>query len=461
MPGNVLLLQGPMGPFFKRLAKDLEVEDGTTVYKINFNAGDWLYFRGERTISYAGTLAQWPDFLAARIAEWQIDTIYLFGDTRLYHGTAIDVARWYSIRVGVFEEGYLRPRYVTLEQGGVNQRSSLPRDPEFYRKRIIRPERPPRPVKHAFAHAAWHANWYYIAGWLGRFYFPHYMHHRPFNPFAEAFFWLRAAVRKHRYRLQQRGIAGRLRSGLSGKYFLVPLQVHCDGQVRSCEHVVSAATFIRRVIGSFVRNAPAGTYLVLKHHPLDRGYTDYTQLIEKLSKRYACRERILYVHDLHLPTLLDHAIGTVVINSTTGISSLFHDTPVITLGDAIYDMPGLTFQGELDEFWREPGKVNRMLYRKFRSYLLETCQINGNFYAVPSATWSRTGMDVRRLRMQEQRAGVHRAAFAAEQIVFTDINLRPAQPVPRSASDSGVRARPASYADDRAVALSVCDDTVP
>lgn len=38
---RVLLLQGPVGPFFWNLAKDLR-SVGATVFKFNFNAGDWL-----------------------------------------------------------------------------------------------------------------------------------------------------------------------------------------------------------------------------------------------------------------------------------------------------------------------------------------------------------------------------------------------------------------------------------
>jgi len=36
---RVLLLQGPQGPFFRRLAADL-TEAGAVVHKVNFNGGD-------------------------------------------------------------------------------------------------------------------------------------------------------------------------------------------------------------------------------------------------------------------------------------------------------------------------------------------------------------------------------------------------------------------------------------
>jgi capsular polysaccharide export protein len=230
----------------------------------------------------------------------QIDTIYLFGDTRSYHQLAREVASRLSVKVSVFEEGYLRPHYVTLEEGGVNNRSSLSRDPDFYHNLTV-PQKPhPQPVATSYSYccAAWYAVCYYAFSWLGRHRFSHYAHHRPFNPLDEAYLWLRAGFRKYYYRMQQRGILGKLTTTHSGNYYLSPLQVHCDGQIRTCEGVASAAFFIRRTIRSFVRNAPPETLLVLKHHPLCRGYSDYTRLIQKLTRLYGCEDRVIYVHDL-------------------------------------------------------------------------------------------------------------------------------------------------------------------
>lgn len=39
---RVLMLQGPLGPFFGNLMTDLQAI-GAQVFKVNFNAGDWLY----------------------------------------------------------------------------------------------------------------------------------------------------------------------------------------------------------------------------------------------------------------------------------------------------------------------------------------------------------------------------------------------------------------------------------
>lgn len=86
------------------------------------------------------------------------------------------------------------------------------------------------------------------------------------------------------------------------------------------------------------------------------------------------------MHDLHLPTLIKGSIGVIVVNSTVGLQALYHNRPVKVMGKAIYDMPGLTFQGSLDKFWQNPGKIDRKLFEKFRSYVIKTTQLNGSFY---------------------------------------------------------------------------------
>jgi len=50
------------------------------------------------------------------------------------------------------------------------------------------------------------------------------------------------------------------------------------------------------------------------------------------------------------------------------------------LGDAIYDIPGLTEQGDLDDFWECDGRVNSNLFKAFRAYLVQRNQLNGNLY---------------------------------------------------------------------------------
>ncbi|MTW22665.1 capsule biosynthesis protein [Allochromatium palmeri] len=389
---RVLLLQGPMGPFFWRLRHDLE-SAGAQVFKVNFCAGDRLYYPAN-TIEYCGTLEGWPTFLSQLIARHAIDTVMLFGDCRHYHIVVPHVVRWRHVALYVFEEGYLRPDFITIERGGANNFSSLPRDPGFYRALELPPPKllHPLPVKHAFSRAAVFATIYALTNALFRWRYPHYQHHRPLAPLSQAYYWLRSGWRKFWFRQREVGVERLLFGPLAGRFFLAPLQTHNDAQISVHSHYSTIEEFIEDVLISFVRTAKPEHHLVFKHHPLDRGYCDYTHFLGHMITKYALEGRVHYVHDVHLPTLLDKALGTVVINSTVGLSSLLHDTPVCVMGDPIYNIPGLTFQGALDEFWLAPGRIDRELYERFRGWLLTHNQANGNFYRPLTTLPNRTGV---------------------------------------------------------------------
>jgi capsule polysaccharide modification protein KpsS len=367
-----------MGPFFHRFAQDLECQ-GLHVYKVNFNGGDDFFYPHHGAIHFIDDLQQWPDFLKHILKGLAIDRIYLFGDCRPYHVIARNIAKHLGIPVFVFEEGYLRPDYITIEKEGVNGFSRLPQDPIEYPVASRSPTDTPIPVGHSFSWMAIYAQLYYIASRLSRRY-PQYVHHRPLNVFSEGSKWIFSAVAKLWFKFTERTVGLRLSSELAGNYFLVPLQVHCDMQIRCHSPYKSVEQFIIQLINSFAAHAPPEDYLVFKHHPLDRGYRNYSNLIRRVSESSGIRDRVIYVHDLPLPALFKHAQGTVVINSTAALSSIHHGIPVKVLGRAVYDLKGLTSQLTLARFWSHPERPDKNLYLKFRAYLVTYNQINGNFY---------------------------------------------------------------------------------
>ena len=121
---SFLFLQGVCSPFFSRLTKSLR-DIGQQVQCVNFNVGDVLYNPGTRTLcsAHAGEL---ESFYKRILHSLDITDLVLFGDCRPVHLPAIALARSAGIRVHVFEEGYFRPYWVTLERGGVNNHSQLP-----------------------------------------------------------------------------------------------------------------------------------------------------------------------------------------------------------------------------------------------------------------------------------------------------------------------------------------------
>jgi capsule polysaccharide modification protein KpsS len=376
---RVLLLQGPNGPFFRRFADELTGR-GVEVTKLNFHAGDGFFFNDRRAVAFRGRAEAYPAFLEQLLSERRIEGIYVFGDGRPFHRVAVQLARKLGLKVYVFEEGYLRPDWITLEEGGVNGYSSMPRDPAYFRAFAAKHKAPEGHghVGKTFGIGAVYATLLALAATNSFFRYPHYRHHRSINSWYEMSLWMWGAFRKYLYRFRERKVLPELMRTYNKRYFLVALQVYCDYQIVH-SRFESMEQFIEEVVRSFAQHASPEHVLVLKHHPMDRAYKQYSALIKQLGERYGVSARLRYVHDLHLPTLLRRAIGAVMINSTVGLQSISYGTPVKVLGDAIYDMPGMTHQGTLDEFWRAPGQVDDELYRAFRTYLLRTNQHNGSF----------------------------------------------------------------------------------
>ena len=388
---RVLLLQGPLGPFFSRLAFDLK-QAGAIVFKIDFNGGDWA-FSPWGSIAFRGEASAWPAFFERILEEHRIDMVLLFGDCRSMHRVAHEIAARRGIELGVFEEGYVRPDYITLERFGVNGHSQISRDPDFYLNTTPREVPPTSEVGSSFWQAAKWAVLYYLASALLYPFFRHYQHHRPLT-LCDGLPWLRGTWRKHFFAHKEKGILKELVTTRSRQFFLVALQVHNDAQVHVHSDFDSVAAFIEEVVASFVQFAPHGTDLVIKHHPLDRGYHDHSRLINSLLQKYGVLERVCYIHDQHLPTLLENARGVVLVNSTVGLSALHYGTPLMVCGSAIYDMQGLTYQGSLHTFWSEAQtmSMDRELYERFRNYLIEYTQLNGSFYKKLNISGSRAGL---------------------------------------------------------------------
>jgi capsular polysaccharide export protein len=380
---RVLMLQGPVGPFFARLAADLALA-GATVFKVNFNGGDWLFSKSRsfsRVFDYAGDLAAWPAYFEDLLARLNIETVLLFGDCRPVHAAAMDVIQRRGVHLGVFEEGYLRPDYITLERDGVNNNSSLPSDPGFYLAQPPRKLPESKPLGRTYWESAKWGMMYFLAATVGRVWFRHYRHHRRLG-ISDAPTWWLSYLRKAAYRHIERDVLPTLVGVNSGNFFLVSLQMRGDAQMSVHSPYKSVQQFIEHVVTSFAQHAPASSMLALKHHPLDRGYTDYRRLIKRLIREHKLEERCFYIHDQHLPTLLEHACGVVVVNSTVGLSAVGQGVPVKLCGESIYDIQGLTFQGPLDAFWDNAHLAvpNPALYQAFRSYLIAHTQHQGSFY---------------------------------------------------------------------------------
>ncbi|SKA70181.1 capsular polysaccharide export protein [Desulfobaculum bizertense DSM 18034] len=398
-----------MGSFFHRFQKKLK-KKGITTYNICFNGGDWLFNHSTNCIPYTAPKAQWGNFFLSVCAKKSIDAVILFGDCRYYQKEAVTLCKRGNIHVYVFEEGYIRPNFVTFEDYGVNGNSLLPKSADFYSKlpkSYSTKKNYPSENKKVFWMGL-EATLYYIAMSIGVFYFPFYEHHRNKKLLPELKIAIKSLLMKYSVKNNDAKIEDYIRKKLKKKYFLIPLQTHNDFQIRAHSKFETIERFIDYVMHSFARYAPPQFSLIFKHHPVDRGRKNYTSYINTLSQKYNIKDRVFVTHDIHLPLAIKNAKGVIIINSTVGLSSLYHGTPTKTLGKAIYDIAGLTAHNvPLRQFWTQQPTPNRKLYLKFRNYLIEKTQLNGSFWGnFPSGLNFNTSNTYQPLN--HQRRGLHK-----------------------------------------------------
>ena len=384
MKRHFLLLQGVSSPFFKRLGQAL-LAQGHRVTKLSFNGGDVAYWAPHSSRWFKQDLSELADYLNQIYLTDGITDQVLFGDRRPVHQIAVLQARAAGIRNHVFEEGYFRPYWVTLEREGVNSRSLLPKDPDWLRiaGRQLSAENTQHKPINAFQSPFWrrasHDVAYHLASSLNPIFFPTYRTHAPVLAPVEYAGFVCREIKNKLNSAQERVKLGEF-IDQSTEFYFVPLQLNSDFQVQDQAHLNSMPVFLKQVIASFARHAPTSTHLLIKNHPFDFGQIDYQSLIDKLAHQHDVTGRIAYVETGNLQTLLKHALGTITLNSTAGSVSLELDRPTFCLADAMYNVPGLTAQCLLDDFWVQTPKPDPELLKQFKAVVMHTTQVNGGFY---------------------------------------------------------------------------------
>ena len=377
-----LFLQGAATPFFSKLAAAVR-QLGHEAYRINFCGGDTLLSPSPRNWRFSQPLHVLPDWLEAKHRQHGFTDALVFGDTRPVHVDAIKTLRRLGVRIHVFEEGYLRPNWITLEQDGVNGYSSLLNRPaEFWQipERELAEAQETRLTGRTFGVRALYDIGYRLANGLLKPLYPHYHTHRPVNALFEYAGWaIRLPyIKLLRNLLDQRNIQGLIHT--QTPYYLLPLQLDSDAQIRVHSPFDSVEHSMLEVMTSFAQHAPTNSKLVIKNHPLATGLLDHEDQAADIAAALGISDRVIFLESGNLPELLENTRGTVLVNSTTGTSALYHGSPTCVLGTAIFNLPGLTFQHGLDRFWQEGEAPDRTLYRHFRLQVIRHTQVNGDLY---------------------------------------------------------------------------------
>lgn len=378
-----LFLQGPHGPWFHQLAGLLRAA-GAEVFRVGFNFGDRVFWPGPGYIAFKAAPEAWPDTCAGLIAQHQITDLVLYGDTRPIHAMAVEIARSRGITVHVFEEGYLRPYWITYERDGANGHSRLMQLtlPEM-RTALARVDLdlPDTPAtwgdmrQHMFWGALYHG---FVA--LGGRAYRSFRPHRALTVGQEFQLYLKRFLLMPLHRLERRLATARIRRG-GFPYHLAILQLEHDASFRAHSPFASMTDFLALVIEGFAEGAPQHHHLVFKAHPLEDGRAPILPEIRRLAALHGIADRVHFVRGGKLAQLLNDARSAVTVNSTAGQQALWRGLPLRSFGAAVYGKPEFVSSQPLAEFFAAPDRPDTRAYRNYRHYLLETSQVVGGFYS--------------------------------------------------------------------------------
>jgi len=104
------------------------------------------------------------------------------------------------------------------------------------------------------------------------------------------------------------------------------------------------------------------------------------RFIQKKARAAGLSDRVLVLDGGNLNALARQSRGAVTINSTAGLAAIGFGCPVKVMGRALYDIPGLTHEGDLAGFWNQPQLPDMSLFSAFRWTVMARTQINGSFF---------------------------------------------------------------------------------
>jgi capsular polysaccharide export protein len=379
-----LFLQGPHGPFFNRLGKMLRAA-GVDVWRVGFNAGDRAFWFHPRSyIPFRGSAHEWPDTFVRLLEEKSVTDIVLYGDTRPIHADAVAQARARGLTVHVFEEGYMRPYWITYERGGTNGNSRLMEMSIAQMQKALEKSDMEAPLppghwgdmrQHVFYGALYH--------WFVMFRNGDYRNFRPHRdlPVTKEFqLYLKRLLLMPVQAVERRLATLRIR--LSGfPYHLALLQLEHDSSFQMHSPFDSMSDFLELVIDGFATGAPRHHHLVVKAHPLEDGRVPVRREIKRLARARGVSDRVHFVRGGKLAQLLNDARTAVTVNSTAGQQVLWRGIPLKVFGSAVYAKPEFVSNQPLAEFFQNAARPDNKAYKDFRRYLLETSQLPGGFYS--------------------------------------------------------------------------------
>lgn len=377
---TALFLQGAPSPFWRELAEGF-VSVGWSVEKIHLAPAEPIFWGLKGAESFSGDVRQWRKYFSARLRKRPVSAVFLYADRQPYHRAAIAVCRRIGTPVYVIENGYLRPDWLTCERGGMGRYSEFPKSPDALRALALSMPDPDLDTRysHSFYQEAWREVLFHLTNGLTPKSFWQYDHDRYYHPLLDYFSFFRKTVKGTLFNFESNRICTDLLMN-ERRFYFCPLQMQADYAVRDNSDYRHIGEMIEEVVTSFAKYAPRKSLLVFKSHPYDNGVEAFSRRVRKIARKKGVGRRIRFIETGPFGSLAVACRGMVVINSTSGLHAIRALKPVIALGDAVYDIPGLTHQRGLDEFWKRPDRIDTLLLRDFVRVMAHKYQVKGSFF---------------------------------------------------------------------------------
>lgn len=388
-PKRVLLLQGPVGSLFRRLQNQLN-DQGIEAWRVILNKADDFFGGRDRLLHFKGGHAAWSQWLEAELEAKQFDCIILFGCERPAHTIARRVARKSGITVISLEEGYIRPGYISVEENGNNASSPLAGKVPTGTFSVVQNEEQAVFKKKPLG-SYLNAALYYTLNELFNSRRERELNHRQTPIISECAKWLRNVYINLSARQRDLRAIEKLTQNHNKNYYLVALQVAADSNLKEAALGWCSKRLVRESIASFAQDAPDGSQLVFKVHPMERGHNKLNPLIMKTAQKHGVADRVSIIEVGPLGLLAEHAAGLITINSTSGLSAIYHGTPLLIIGRAIYEHPKLAVcshgKPDFSTFWHKTNVASHDFRMNYLGWLTKHALKSGDLY-------NRAGQDV-------------------------------------------------------------------
>ncbi|MBA4416366.1 MAG: hypothetical protein C0392_00420 [Syntrophus sp. (in: bacteria)] len=357
------LLQGLISTTTDEILNDEEIKKALSCdleYDKKYNNGnheDLILIKGR---VYANNVANITN-------EHKIDLIIVQNDSWGYASIPLAVGRKKNIKTLIFEDGFFRPDTIVIDEKGVNKNNSCHREKSFYENISINREKYDKFIQREISKGS---------GYLVNL----FSGIRLSNIIGKLFNFIKHPRKILRIFPLSLDLIAFL--AVKNDFILLPLQVRSDSQIVCHSSIKNMEDFINICLSSiekYNKQFNKNFFVVIKEHPKD----PHMDILWQARKRHK-NVKNYYITKANTRKLIEKCTAIITINSTIGIEGLLYYKPVITLGQAFFNIDGIVNHCEDTT---KLGHVinnaintltNRKLIDNFLYHLKFNYQVDGN-----------------------------------------------------------------------------------